>query len=397
MSTFNTLGLLPEIERVITECGYETPTEVQARAIPIILECQDIIASSQTGTGKTAAFALPVLTLLRKPKRQLRCLILEPTRELAKQVYDNFCQFNQHLNLSIALIHGGVRYGKQRQELETADVVIATPGRLLDHLSQETAHLDKLEILVLDEVDRMLDMGFIDEVKAIFSFCPQKRQTLFFSATMPEKIRQFARWALNEPKELTIGQRQAPAKTIEHCIYPIHAIQKFDLLVQLIKQECPQSALVFCKTKEEADRLTRWLAEYQFNVAALHADRKQSERQKALDGFKQGKYSLLVATDIASRGLDVSGIELVINYNVPHNAEDYVHRIGRTGRAAREGKAYTLFSSEEFHYLKNIEMLIDSPIEQRVLEGFPYRSMPRIERQPTKRARRNTGSARRRR
>lgn len=392
MSTFSELGLLPEIIRAVEEMGYETPTPIQAQAIPLILEGRDIIGSAQTGTGKTAAFTLPMLTRMKAHKGgSPRGLILEPTRELAAQVDENLDLYIKHLDLKKALLHGGVKYGGQLDALKAEpDIVAATPGRLIDHLDQGTFDLRSIEFLVLDEVDRMLDMGFIDQVSNIVQRCPKERQTLLFSATVPERIQKLAEWALRDPVQVDVGgRRRSPAETVDHAIFPVNGIQKYDLLLAMLESFNYQSVLIFTRTKVDADRVTRWLLDHKHPVATMHSDRSQGERKEALEGFKSGKYAILVATDIAARGLDVSGITHVINYNVPQHAEDYVHRIGRTGRAAREGEAYTLFSTDETGHLDAIERYIEQKIPRRKLDGFRYRGEPDLSTGPVIRKKRN--------
>ena len=387
---FKELGLDPKVLQAVEEKGYSDPTPIQAQAVPVVLEKQDVIGSAQTGSGKTAAFALPILSLLKKPGK-LRALVLAPTRELAHQIRDNFEVYGKYTGLRIALLHGGVGYGPQKKKLaDGVDIVVATPGRLLDHISQKTIHLKTIECLVLDEVDRMLDMGFIEDVRRIIRYCPEKRQTLLFSATVPDAIRRLSQWALTEPVDVTVGAGQAPAETIEHAIYPVDGIQKFDLLSALLETISYERLLIFTRTKVDADRITRWLTQAGREVLTMHADRSQRERQEALKSFKEGHCNVLVATDVASRGLDVSGVSHVINYNVPHNPEDYVHRIGRTGRAATTGQAYTLFSTDEFSFLKEIERFIGSPIPRGKLDGFAYRNDPLIASKPV-RKKRNRG------
>lgn len=361
--------------------GYETPTPIQEQAIPVILSRKDLIGSAQTGTGKTAAFALPLLSILaRHESVGPRALIMEPTRELAGQVEENLLKYGKHLDLRTVLLHGGVKYGGQISQLSNEpDIIVATPGRLIDHVQQGNLSLKNISLLVLDEVDRMLDMGFIDDVRRIVRWCPETRQTLLFSATIPEAIRTLSEWALKSPEQVDVGGRRSPAETVDHAVYPVDGIQKYDLLLALLKKLDFTSVLIFTRTKVDADKITRWLLDHNHSVAVMHADRTQAERKRALDGFKNGEYEILVATDIASRGLDISGITHVINYNVPQNPEDYVHRIGRTGRASREGEAYTLYSSDETAHLTEIEKFIGQKIPRRKLEGFPYRMEPILE------------------
>jgi ATP-dependent RNA helicase RhlE len=394
--TFEELGLPPDIVRAVTEKGYTTPTPIQAQSIPILLEGRDILGSAQTGTGKTAAFALPALARLgaHQPNGP-RILVLEPTRELAAQVDEQFRAYGKYGNCRCALLHGGVGYGPQLDALEKgSDIVVATPGRLLDHLEQRNITFKHLQMVVLDEVDRMLDLGFIDDVTRILNQCPKNRQTLLFSATVADAIKRLISGHMNNPVDVNIGNRVSPADTVDHAIFPVDGIQKYDLLLKMFEKMEYHSVLVFTRTKRDADRIAEWLDAHNHPVTVMHADRSQKERTEALAGFKSGKYDILVATDIAARGLDIAGISHVINYNVPQHAEDYVHRIGRTGRAMREGEAYTLFSSDETSYLQSIEKLIGRPIERRKLEDFPYRTEPNLNSvNPPPPKRRNRGYA----
>jgi ATP-dependent RNA helicase RhlE len=353
--------------------GYVDPSPIQLQAIPVILSGKDLIASAQTGTGKTAAFGLPILSKLDSPQEFPRCLILEPTRELAMQVETAFRDFSRFMHLEIALLFGGVGYGKQKDTLlKGCDVVAATPGRLLDHIEQRTINLSKLEILVLDEVDRMLDMGFLPDVRRIVEKCPKERQTLLFSATVPEEIGRLASWCLRDPEKIEIGARRSPAETVTHALYPVAASQKFDLLIALLKRTEFESVLIFCRTKEGADRIARKLKTENHSVAVLHSNRTQQERIDALEGFKDGRYEVMVATDIAARGIDIAGVSHVINYDVPQHPEDYVHRIGRTGRAQSIGDAFTIMTAEELPHVKDIERFIDQKITRQKLEDFDY-------------------------
>ena len=353
--------------------GYIDPTPIQLRAIPIVLGGRDLIGSAQTGTGKTAAFGLPILSNL-KSHGACRCLILEPTRELAAQVETAFRDFARFTNLRIGLIHGGVGYGNQHSELKRGmDVMVATPGRLIDHLEQGTIKLSDIKILVLDEVDRMLDMGFIPQVRRIVEKCPKDRQTLFFSATLPPEIESLTKWVLRkDPEVIEIGRAHSPAETITHAFYPVARDQKFDLLLALLESSKFDSALIFCRTKHGADKISGRLKAAHHAVAVLHSNRTQRERVEALEGFKSGKYDVMVATDIASRGIDVAGVSHVINYDVPQHPEDYVHRIGRTGRAEKVGDAFTLITGEELDAVRAIERFIGAKIPRLKLDNFPY-------------------------
>lgn len=379
--TFPELGLDESILKSIDEFGFKEPTPIQAGSIPHILEGKDVIGSAQTGTGKTAAYALPILHRLGGHKKGAapRCLILGPTRELAAQVEDQFDSYGKYCAPKCCLIHGGVGYGKQLEELKAgADIVIATPGRLLDHIQQKNFDLRSIEVLVLDEVDRMLDMGFIEDVKRIIKLCNKNRQTLLFSATVSEEIKRLISFALKDPIEVTIGIKLSPAETVKHEIYPVGAMQKFDLLIALIEKMEIDSMIIFCRMKVGADRITRWLQEHGYPCEAMHSNLPQKARTRALEKFKTGQTKILVATDIASRGLDIANVTHVINYDVPEHAEDYVHRIGRTGRARREGDAATIIAPDEHSKLDAIEKLIDQAIPQRRLEGFNYIHEPHI-------------------
>jgi len=370
--SFNHFGLSPEVVRGTQAMGFLEPTPIQLRAFPIVLSGKDLIGTAQTGTGKTAAFALPILTLLAK-HGAFRCLVLEPTRELAAQVETAFRDYGRFTDLRVSLVHGGVGYGKQREELKRGvDVLCATPGRLLDLLEQRTMSLKEVKILVLDEVDRMLDMGFLPDVRRIVEKISTDRQTLLFSATLPPEIERLAAWALRNPELVEIGIRRSPAETVTHAVYPVAAEQKFDLLMALLERTNFDSALIFCRTKYGADRIAHQLKQGKHAVAVLHSNRTQRERIEALEGFKSGKYEVMVATDIASRGLDIAGVSHVINYDVPEHPEDYVHRIGRTGRAQNVGDAFTLTSGQELPALQAIEHFIGRKIPRLKLENFPY-------------------------
>jgi ATP-dependent RNA helicase RhlE len=370
--SFNRFGLSPEVVRGTQAMGFVDPTPIQLRAFPIILVGKDLIGTAQTGTGKTAAFALPILTLLAK-HGAFRCLVLEPTRELAAQVETAFRDYGRFTDVRIGLVHGGVGYGKQREALKRGlDILVATPGRLLDLLEQRVLTLRSIKILVLDEVDRMLDMGFLPDVRRIVEKTPKERQSLLFSATLPPEIERLAAWVLRDPTLIEIGARRSPAETVTHAVYPVAGEQKFDLLMALLERTNFDSVLIFCRTKQNADRVAHFLKHAQHAVAVLHSNRTQRERIEALEGFKSGKYEVMVATDIASRGLDIAGVSHVINYDVPEHPEDYVHRIGRTGRAQNVGDAFTLMSGHEVTALQAIEHFIGRKIPRLKLENFPY-------------------------
>ncbi|HIG83327.1 MAG TPA: DEAD/DEAH box helicase [Verrucomicrobia bacterium] len=371
---FKKLGLSEKVITGIESAGYDTPTPIQEKAIPLAIEGKDVIGASQTGTGKTAAFALPIIHKLGE-HGAMRCLILEPVRELASQVLDNLELLGSGTNLKSLLIHGGVGYGKQIDGIKSGvDILIATPGRLIDLMEKGVVKLDMVEILVLDEVDRMLDMGFLPDVRKIVGKTPKSRQTLFFSATMPPAIDSLAKWALNEPIEVEIGKRQGIPETVSHAFYPVALGQREELLLALIKQTNFQSVMIFTRTKRDADTLAKFLGdeEGQYSITVMHSDIRQKDREKALEGFKKGNFDVIIATDLAARGIDISNVSHVINYQVPENAEDYVHRIGRTGRANREGDAFTLLAADELDHAASVERFIEQKIERRKVEGFNY-------------------------
>ncbi|HLP09640.1 MAG TPA: DEAD/DEAH box helicase [Opitutaceae bacterium] len=371
-NTFFGLGLRKEVVAAVFEKGYTEPTPIQARAIPLVLAGRDLIGTAQTGTGKTAAFALPILHRLGGHGR-CRCLILEPTRELALQVEEAFRTYGKFTGLRVAVVYGGVGYGKQREELQRGvDVIVATPGRLLDLLGDGTCRLGDLEVLVLDEVDRMLDMGFLPDVRRIIRHVPAQRQTLLFSATLPPEIQGLAQSVLTNPETIEIGIRSSPAETVDHAFYPVVAAQKFELLCTLLERTEYKSVIVFTRTKIGADKIAHRLHALGLKSGVMHSDRSQRERTEALDGFKSGRFQMLVATDLAARGLDIRGVTHVINYDMPENPEDYVHRIGRTGRANNEGDAYTLMTEEDLRNARSIERLIGRSVPRRKVDGFNY-------------------------
>ncbi|MCB1104393.1 MAG: DEAD/DEAH box helicase [Cephaloticoccus sp.] len=371
-TAFSKLGLSDALAFAVQEMGYTEPTPIQAQSIPVVLEGRDLIGSAQTGTGKTAAFALPIIQRLGG-HGPLRCLVLEPTRELALQVEEAFQKYAKFTDLSVTIVYGGVGYGKQLEDLKRGvDILAATPGRLLDHLEQRNCSLKDVDILVLDEVDRMLDMGFLPDVRRIVEQTPKSRQTLFFTATLPPEIASLASWALRDPARVEIGRQRSPAETVSHAFYPVVASQKFDLLQLLLEQTDFKSVLIFTRTRMGADRIARRLQQSGHTVGVMHSDRSQRERVEALDGFKSGKFEMLIATDIAARGLDIAGVSHVINYDVPENAEDYVHRIGRTGRAQQTGDAFTLVTEDDVRDARSIERYMGVAVERKKIEGFPY-------------------------
>ncbi len=370
---FSALGLSREVTQGVKAMGYVEPTPIQLRVIPLILAGRDVIGSAQTGTGKTAAFALPILSLLAKHERGPRVLILEPTRELAAQVETAIRDFARFSGLSVAVVFGGVGYGKQNDALRSGvDVLVATPGRLLDHIGQGTCRLDSVKYLVLDEADRMLDMGFLPDVRRIVDRCPRDRHTSLFSATVPPQIESLIRWAMKNPEVVEIGARRTPAETVKHVIYPVAEAQKTELLGELLKRVNYDSVIVFCRTKERADRIGTMLKKKNHAVAILHSNRTQREREQALRGFRDGKFEVLVATDIAARGLDIANVSHVINYDVPQHPEDYVHRIGRTGRAEATGDAFTLMVAGDIKHVEAIERFIGQKIERVKLDEYAY-------------------------
>ncbi len=371
---FEKLGLSPGVVEGVKAMGYKEPTPIQLRAIPLVLEGRDLIGSAQTGTGKTAAFALPILTRLQSHKRATRAIVLEPTRELASQVETAFRDHARFTDLTVAVIYGGVGYQKQLDALKTGvDVIVATPGRLLDHMEQGNCNLGQIEHLVLDEADRMLDMGFLPDVKRILQKCPDERQTMLFSATIPPAIETLIQWAMRNPETIEIGARRSPAETVKHVLYQVSDTQKTDLLLELLKRVNYDSVIIFCRTKHGADRVAHTLKAANHAVAVLHSNRTQAEREQALEGFRKGKYEVLVATDIAARGLDIAKVSHVINYDVPQHPEDYVHRIGRTGRAENSGDAFTIMIAEDAMHVFSIERYIGKTIPREKLEGFNYR------------------------
>ena len=373
---FTELGLDPKILKAIEELGYIEPTPIQEMAIPPILEGRDLVGSAQTGTGKTAAFALPAIHRLGD-HGGCRALALAPTRELAIQIEENFRIYGKFLDLRMALLYGGVKYGKQLDQLKNEpDVIVATPGRLLDHISQRNLSLQNIEILILDEVDRMLDMGFIEDVTKIIQKTPKSRQTLLFSATIPDSVRRLSAWALENPAEAKIDIKISAADTVSHALYPVPAIQKFDLLISLLKNIKFDNLIIFFQTRRGTDKISQWLTEHGRNVRVLHSDLKQRDRVSALEDFKKGDVKILCATDVASRGLDISNVTHVINYDVPQHSEDYIHRIGRTGRARTEGEAFTLCKPEELPLVESIEKLLGNSLDRKIIDDFAYRDEP---------------------
>jgi ATP-dependent RNA helicase RhlE len=371
--TFDELGLKPEVLVAVREAGYTHPTPIQQEAIPLALRGRDLIGLAQTGTGKTAAFTLPIIDRLLDGPRRTRVLILTPTRELAAQVDESFSKYSKGSGLSVVAVYGGVGLDPQEKALRRGvDVVVATPGRLLDHLERQNVSFDQLEVLVLDEADRMLDMGFAPQINRIVAQIPPYRQTLLFSATMPPEVEALARKYLRKPLVVQVGRRSEAANTVTHAVYPVPKDKKSALLIELLNKPEMDSVLVFTRTKHGADRVVRHLERANVNAVAMHADKTQGQRTKALEDFKSGRVRVLVATDIAQRGLDISGISHVINYDVPQQPEDYVHRIGRTGRAAATGDAYTFMSADEIAMVRTIERIIAQQIPRISVPGYDF-------------------------
>ncbi len=400
---FSVMGLTDPLVQGILATGYTAPTEIQAEAIPAALEGKDIIACAQTGTGKTAAFVLPILHRLEhsvKPKRRrVKSLILTPTRELAVQIEKAITGYGRFLDVSSFAVYGGVPIQKQFKALRRGvDIVVATPGRLLDHASRGTVDLRQVEVLVLDEADRMLDMGFIGDIRKILEDIPDERQTLMFSATMTGDIQKLKATILNDPVQIQIGKQHNPIETITQHVYPVLREQKMELLQHILEMEELDRVLVFSRTKRGADKICRVLKRADITAASLHSDHTQKKRQKALDGFLSGKYQVLVATDIAARGINVEGISHVINFDVPGYAEDYVHRIGRTGRAEATGDAITFVAKDEVHSLRKIERFIDQTLEAKNYPGFAYTKTVKLDKTPAaKKKKSKPGSSQRKR
>ncbi|MFL6649667.1 MAG: DEAD/DEAH box helicase [Sulfurifustaceae bacterium] len=372
--TFSTLGLSAELLRAVGEQGYDTPTPIQAQAIPAILAGADLMASAQTGTGKTAAFTLPLLQRLGAGPRangRPRALVLVPTRELAAQVADSVRTYGRHLRLRCAQIFGGVNIAPQVRELRSGvDIIVATPGRLLDHLERRSVDLSEVEVLVLDEADRMLDMGFLPAIERIVKQLPRTRQTLLFSATFAEAIRALAQRFLRSPTTIDIARRNAVAEAVSHQAYRVDHARKRELLTHLFEERSWQQVLVFTRTKHGAERLAKQLHKAGIDASAIHGDKNQNQRMRALAAFKRMEVRALVATDVAARGLDIDELPHVVNFDLPHNPEDYVHRIGRTGRAGQSGEAVSLVAAEEHAQFAAIKRLIKVEVPIAVVEGF---------------------------
>src|SRR5687768_14400557 len=372
---FTSFGLHPDLLRGVKEVGFTRPTPIQADAIPPAVEGRDVLACAMTGSGKTAAFILPILhRLMTKPRGRTRALVLTPTRELAAQIEQHLSELAVHTPLSGAAVFGGVAMGPQEHAFRSGvDVVIATPGRLLDHFKHDYAKLDALEVLVLDEADRMLDMGFLPDIRKVLAHLPKtKRQTFFFSATMPPAIAKLSKELLRDAAEIAVERKQAPAAGVMQALYPVAQTVKIKLLMELLRRGEINEAIVFCRTKHRANRVAEKLEKADFNVARIHGNRSQKQRTEALDGFKSGRFRILVATDILARGIDVEALEHVVNFDVPATPEDYIHRVGRTARAEATGDAYTLVSPDEETEMRQIERVVGRRIERRMVEGFDY-------------------------
>jgi len=375
--SFDTLGLSAELLRAVADQGYSEPTPVQRQAIPVILQGRDILAGAQTGTGKTAGFTLPLLQCLSTRPRQhqgrrpVRALILTPTRELAAQVGESVNTYGRHLPLTSTVIFGGVKINPQIQQLRRGvDILVATPGRLLDHVSQKTLDLSAVEILVLDEADRMLDMGFLPDIRRILALLPQRRQNLLFSATYSNDIRRLADKLLDAPVQIEVARRNTPAERVSQLIHPVDRERKRELLSFMVGAQDWRQVLVFTRTKHGANRLSRQLEQDGISSAAIHGNKSQGARTRALADFKRGEVRVLVATDIAARGLDIDQLPHVVNYELPNVPEDYVHRIGRTGRAGNEGQAVSLVCVDEHKLLGDIERLLKRNLPRTVIPGY---------------------------
>ena len=389
---FNELGLMPSLLKAVNEKGYTNPSPIQEKAIPLILRRKDVLASAQTGTGKTAGFTLPLLQILSKQSnsnhRKIKALILTPTRELAAQIYDNVIEYSRHLELRSTVIFGGVNQKPQVSKIRSGiDILIATPGRLLDLENQRLLSLRNVEILVLDEADRMLDMGFQRDINKIMNLLPSKRQNLLFSATFSKEIKRLAKGILNDPAMVETSPQNTTVEAIVQYVYNVDKNKKSSLIIQLIKEGKWKQVLVFTRTKHGANNLCKKMIKADISAAAIHGNKSQGARTRALAGFKDGSVEILVATDIAARGLDIPLLPHVINFELPNIPEDYVHRIGRTGRAGAKGEAISLVCIDEKQYLKDIEKLVNLRIPSKIKQGFE--PDPNAVPEPTKQKNRN--------
>ncbi len=376
---FPDFELDPRLMAAVTRAGYITPTPIQEAAIPPALAGRDLIGTAQTGTGKTAAFVLPILQrLLRGPRGHTRALILSPTRELAEQTHDTIGALGAGTGIDSAAVYGGVRYAPQVKALrQGAAIIVACPGRLLDLIGQGCARFDGLEVLVIDEADRMMDMGFLPSVRQILRHVPARRQTMLFSATFPREIEQLAAQIMSEPQRIAIGLMR-PVETVSHALYPVDETRKLPLLLALLKLVDSRSVLVFARTRHRAERLTAHIRRAGLRVTSLHGDRTQSQREQALEGFKSGQYQVMVATDIAARGLDIEGISHVINYDMPDTPDAYLHRIGRTGRAEHTGDAFTLATPADWETVSTLERTMGLTLSRQTLDGFDHGAAPSL-------------------
>jgi ATP-dependent RNA helicase RhlE len=384
-ASFDELALHPTLRRGIREMGYEVPTPIQRQAIPHALSGRDMIGTAQTGTGKTAAFLLPILErLMNGPRGRTRALILTPTRELAVQAEGFLTTLGKHTGIRGAAVYGGVGMVDQERALRGgAEVIVATPGRLLDHMGRGYVRLGQVEVAVLDEADRMLDMGFLPDVRRILEALPRDRQTLLFSATMPREIVQLAQEFLREPRTVQVGETTAAAVGVSHLALPVPAYRKAQLLRELLRDETMASVLVFTRTKHRADRVAQDLQRASLPAGVIHGDRSQGQRTRALEGFREGRVRILVATDLASRGIDVEGVSHVVNYDIPHEPEVYIHRVGRTARAERRGDALSFVSPEEEDDFHRIEQRLGLTIARTQLPGFDYSTPAGAPRDPS--------------
>ena len=370
---FTQFNLDQRLLATVARAGYTTPTPIQEAAIPAALDGQDLIGTAQTGTGKTAAFVLPILhKLLASPRGRTRALIISPTRELAEQTHETILALGAGTGIRSATIYGGVRYPSQVKALNNGtDIIVACPGRLLDLIGQGYGRFDKLEVLVIDEADRMFDMGFLPSVRQILKLIPARRQTMLFSATFPREIEQLASQILSHPKRIAVGLMR-PVDTVSHALYPVAEPQKMPLLLALLKLADTKSVLIFARTKHRAERLTQQIDRAGYKVTSLHGNRSQNQRDEALSGFRSGTYQVMVATDIAARGLDVLGISHVINYDMPDTADAYLHRIGRTGRAEHTGDAFTLATPQDWEMVGALQKIMGRALSRQTLDGFNY-------------------------
>jgi ATP-dependent RNA helicase DeaD len=362
---FEDFNFKPKLSNAIRSAGFKEPSPVQKEAIPIVLEGSDLVAQAHTGTGKTAAFGLPILNMM-ECKGEVEAVVIVPTRELATQVSDELFRFGRNLGVNTATVYGGSSYKRQIAHIQKAGIVVATPGRLLDLLKKGLVEINPTQV-VLDEADEMLDMGFLDDIKEIFTYFPSSRQTLMFSATMPPLIKDLAKTILHEPKFVTITKSDTTNKNIKQFYYVVHERERDDALIRLLDVKNPHKCIVFCRTKKEVDRLSSFLSAQGYGAKGLHGDMEQREREEVIKGFKRGKLEILIATDVAARGLDVSDVTHVFNYHIPFDSESYVHRIGRTGRAGREGEAISIVTPHEFNALKKIQKDVGSTLESRVI------------------------------